>query len=118
MGKNEEEVFAITEQPPDGAYIYGQYLEGCRWDRNVHLLADSEPKTLFTQFPLMVIIPESNRVKPKSGFYDCPCYRVLTRIGQLSTTGHSTNFVMNMEIPSDQPQDTWIRAGVALFLAL
>jgi len=45
-------------------------------------------------------------------------YKVLSRTGTLSTTGHSTNFVMYMEIPSKEEEDIWIRAGVAVFLAL
>ena len=94
------------------------FLEGARWDYENHLVADSYAKELFVNFPLLLIVPQADRAKPKTGIYDCPCYRILTRIGMLSTTGHSTNFVMTIELPSDCPQDTWIRAGVALFLAL
>jgi dynein heavy chain len=43
---------------------------------------------------------------------------VVSRRGTLSTTGHSTNFVMFFEIPSNQEEDIWVRAGVAAFLAL
>ena len=52
------------------------------------------------------------------GLYQCPLYKVLTRAGVLLTTGHSTNYVMNMEINTEMTQDHWIRAGVAMFLAL
>jgi len=94
------------------------YLEGCKWDFSTHKLGESDPKKLFVDMPLLNLIPESERAKPETGIYDCPIYKVLSRTGTLSTTGHSTNFVMWFEIPSDEEQDIWIRAGVAGILAL
>jgi len=64
------------------------------------------------------LVPVAERAKPQSGIYECPVYKVLSRTGTLSTTGHSTNFVMWFEIPSSETQDIWIRAGVAAFLSL
>jgi len=118
----------ITFKPEDGCYIRGLFLEGARWDPLIQSLNDSVPKQLYTSFPILHLDPEQYRKDPTSGIYRCPVYKVLSRKGTLSTTGHSTNFIMWIEIPSKRDdfvnnigkadQGTWIRAGVAAFCSL
>ncbi len=108
----------ITEKPELGIYIYGCFMEGARWNYNTHLLDKSNPKELYIDFPIMHLIPSYKRVPPKTGVYNCPLYKVLSRKGTLSTTGHSTNFVLMLEIPTDLLESVWIKAGVAMFLSL
>lgn len=108
----------VTEKPEHGCLIYGLYIEGCKWNYNSHMLDESDPKKLFVEMPMLHLAPVEDRVVPKTGIYRAPLYKVLSRTGTLSTTGHSTNFVIFMEIPTDKEQEYWIRAGVAGFLAL
>ena len=108
----------VTAKPEVGVFCYGLFIEGCRWNYDTHKLGDSEAKKLYVEMPLLHLLPTVDREIPKTGFYNCPVYKVLSRTGTLSTTGHSTNYVIMMELPSEDSQEKWIKAGVAAFLAL
>uniref|UniRef100_A0A8C3DXB0 Dynein axonemal heavy chain 12 n=1 Tax=Corvus moneduloides TaxID=1196302 RepID=A0A8C3DXB0_CORMO len=86
--------------PEDGVYIHGLFLDGARWDR-----AKSVAKSVKSD------IKESNA-------YVCPLYKTSERKGVLSTTGHSTNFVIALKLNTDQPVQHWIKRGVALLCQL
>ncbi|XP_074517159.1 dynein axonemal heavy chain 1 [Sebastes fasciatus] len=108
----------ITEKPHTGCYIHGLFLEGARWDNEAGQLTEARPKELHTDMAVIWLIPKPNRKPPTSGVYICPIYKTLTRAGTLSTTGHSTNYVMSVELPTDQSQRHWIKRGVALICSL
>jgi len=55
----------------------------------------------YLALPMMLLLPEADRKAPEKGIYNCPVYKVVSRRGTLSTTGHSTNFVMMFEMPSE-----------------
>ncbi|XP_061731227.1 dynein axonemal heavy chain 1 [Nerophis ophidion] len=108
----------IKEKPDTGCYINGLFIEGARWSNNDALLTESRPKELYTEMAAIWFIPTPNRKPPSSGIYICPIYKTLTRAGTLSTTGHSTNYVIAVELPTDQMPGHWIKRGVALICAL
>ena len=111
----------IKEKPKDGCYVYGMLLEGARWNYEEHILDESLPKELYTDVPLIWFLPKDSSKDEgsnKEGIYNCPVYKVLTRYGTLSTTGHSTNFVLFIELPTREKESKWIKAGVAGFLSL
>jgi dynein heavy chain, axonemal len=104
--------------PEDGCCISGLFMEGARWDQQAHVIAESRPKELFTVFPVVWLKPKQHRKQPVDGVYECPVYKTLTRAGTLSTTGHSTNFIMDLEVNSSHTPTHWINRGVALVCSL
>ena len=48
--------------------------------------------------------------------YACPLYVTPARCGTLSTTGHSTNHVCDLELPARAAPEFWARRGTALLL--
>lgn len=119
---------SITAKPENGAFIRGLFLEGARWDPALKSLNDSLPKQLYTELPVILLDPIKDRRPTEAGVYRLPIYKILSRAGVLATTGHSTNFVMWMEVPSNRTdiknnlgeadQKEWIMGGVAAFCSL
>uniref|UniRef100_A0A672RMC2 Dynein heavy chain C-terminal domain-containing protein n=1 Tax=Sinocyclocheilus grahami TaxID=75366 RepID=A0A672RMC2_SINGR len=111
--------FKLTEGPEIGCFVHGLYLEGARWDAETGQFAESRPKELYKEMAVIWMVPVPNRKPPQSGIYVCPIYKTLTRAGTLSTTGgHSPNYVIAVELPTDRTQGHWVKQGVALICDL
>ena len=107
-----------TVAPDDGVYTIGLYVEGAKWDWDTWQIGESDPKVLFTPAPMTWIQPIKIKDLPVYPLYNCPVYKISTRKGTLSTTGHSTNFVMFVRMPTDTPPAHWVKRGMAMLTQL
>ena len=106
------------EAPKDGIYVHGLFLEGCSWDRQRRLLCERTPKVLNADAPTMWLRPTKVEDLLEEQTYKCPVYRTADRRGVLATTGHSTNFLMMMDMPTDQSEEHWTMQGVSMLCSL
>uniref|UniRef100_A0A1I8GGQ9 DHC_N2 domain-containing protein n=1 Tax=Macrostomum lignano TaxID=282301 RepID=A0A1I8GGQ9_9PLAT len=101
------------ERPEDGVLVHGLFTDGFRFDCETMRAALSHHNVMLDVLPMLHMQPKMD-FTPDPSHYISPLYKTKVRAGVLSTTGHSTNFVVSVPLPSDKPQDFWINMGAAL----
>jgi dynein heavy chain len=106
-----------TSPPDDGAFTHGLFIEGARMNDEVKL-DEALPKVLYAPMVVVKLVPAVADQLSVYPHFECPCYRTAERRGVLATTGHSSNFVMFLRIPTEYTKAHWICRGVALLCSL
>ncbi|KAM3930843.1 dynein axonemal heavy chain 14 [Leptodactylus fuscus] len=115
-------VFQEASSPQEGVLVFGLYLDSAQWNPDTQVLEECEQRERFYPLPQIHFIPhvvDTGFVHTDGGdnpvyMYDCPLYRTPQRAGTLSSTGHSTNFITAVMLPSLVHPNHWIRRGAAL----
>merc|ERR1719493_439080 len=124
-----------------GVLIFGLFIDGAGWDGVNNTLQDLPPGVRFSSLPEVHLVPirtdlvqsarnsittsttgktttsSPSRTPPPTvtPIYSCPLYRTPLRTGTMSSTGHSTNYVMCIDIPIEgYSSDYWVSRGTAL----
>lgn len=84
----------------NGVFIYGLYIEGCKYQFDKRKLGDSSPGVMFTESPIILFTPTEEYVYDKAD-YKMPLYKTIDRAGELSTTGQSTNYICSIDCKTD-----------------
>ncbi|CRK89849.1 CLUMA_CG003435, isoform A [Clunio marinus] len=102
--------------PENGIYVHGLFIEAGKWDGKKGGLCEPNLGQLAAPLPVLWLKP-SLEVEVGNR-YESPLYKTPIRAGVLSTTGHSTNFVLSILLDSQKPPDFWILRGTALVTLL
>lgn len=110
------------------------FIEGARWNADRSVLDEQLPRILVEQMPMVHFVVQSfflNRFQNlyadifyfqpilKSQLainkrYECPLYKTSERRGILSTTGHSTNYIAALLLPTHVTASHWTKRATAL----
>lgn len=104
--------------PAEGIHVKGMYMEGFKWDAEKKMLGESDPKVLFADCPMIWFKPCRKVDFVTHGVYRAPLYRTMERKGVLATTGHSTNFVLKVSLPTNLSPSHWTKRGAAMICSL
>ncbi|KAF6298410.1 dynein axonemal heavy chain 17 [Rhinolophus ferrumequinum] len=104
--KNRED---MTAPPREGAYVYGLFMEGARWDTQTGVITEARLKELTPAVPVIFIkaIPV-DRMETKN-VYECPVYKTRLR---------GPTYVWTFNLKTKEKAAKWILAGVALLLQI
>jgi dynein heavy chain, axonemal len=93
-------------------------MEGARWGKEKRDVDESEAKVLYTNAPMVHFSPIKKSEISSANRFACPLFKTPDRKGVLMTTGHSTNYVCDIKLPTNVPAAHWVKRGVAMLLSI
>ncbi|KAH8363782.1 hypothetical protein KR200_006735, partial [Drosophila serrata] len=110
---NDQKLYGTLPESTDAIiHVHGIFIEAARWDLSQGGLCDANFGELYTRMPVVRFKP-CLEIAPIVR-YEAPVYKTQQRSGVLSTTGHSTNFILSILLQSDNDPEFWIMRGTAL----
>jgi len=104
----------VADLPESGVNIHGTFIEGAKWDFKRKQVDDMDHKVPISRFPIVWLEPVLEEELKRDRMYECPLYKTSQRRGELTTTGHSTNFIMYLLVASEVNPEHWVRRGTAM----
>ncbi|KAM4626866.1 dynein axonemal heavy chain 11-like [Discoglossus pictus] len=106
MKKYKEE---FSQPAREGAYIYGLYLEGARWDVQCGHIAEARVKAPTPVMPVIFVRAIPNDRQETRNIYECPVYKTKLR---------GSTYIWAFHLKTKERPSKWILAGVALLLSV
>ncbi|XP_071882010.1 dynein axonemal heavy chain 9 isoform X5 [Anas platyrhynchos] len=104
--KNRED---FASPPREGAYVYGLFMEGARWDAQAGIITDARLKELTPAMPVIFIKAIPADKQDTRSVYPCPVYKTRQR---------GPTYVWTFNLKTRENPSKWVLAGVALLLQI
>uniref|UniRef100_A0A4W6EXC9 Dynein axonemal heavy chain 11 n=1 Tax=Lates calcarifer TaxID=8187 RepID=A0A4W6EXC9_LATCA len=93
----------------EGAYVYGLYMEGARWDTQAGVISEARLKELTPPMPVISVRAVPNDRQETRNIYECPLYKTKIR---------GPTYVWTFSLKTRERPAKWVLAGVALLLSV
>nr|XP_054595116.1 dynein axonemal heavy chain 11 [Nothobranchius furzeri] len=93
----------------EGAYVYGLYMEGARWDIQTGVITEARLKELTPSMPVISVRAVPNDRQETRNIYECPLYKTKIR---------GPTYVWTFSLKTKERPAKWVLAGVALLLSV
>eukprot|EP00064_Thunnus_orientalis_P009532 superscaffoldBa00001216_g9556 len=93
----------------EGAYVYGLYMEGARWDTQAGVITEARLKDLTPSMPVISVRAVPNDRHETRNIYECPLYKTKIR---------GPTYVWTFNLKTRERPAKWVLAGVALLLSV
>uniref|UniRef100_A0A3Q3L381 Dynein axonemal heavy chain 11 n=1 Tax=Labrus bergylta TaxID=56723 RepID=A0A3Q3L381_9LABR len=93
----------------EGAYVYGLYMEGARWDTQAGVITEARLKELTPAMPVISVRAVPNDRQETRNIYECPLYKTKIR---------GPTYVWTFSLKTRERPAKWVLAGVALLLSV
>ncbi|CAK9199554.1 unnamed protein product [Sphagnum troendelagicum] len=105
----------IVEEPKEGIFVKGLYLEGAGWDPVNDCLTEPKAMELIVPMPIILFKPVPNKKKQPKGLYACPLYLYPIRTGTRERPSYMLMIYLKV---GERDSDYWVKRGTALLLSL
>ncbi|XP_062853793.1 dynein axonemal heavy chain 11 isoform X2 [Trichomycterus rosablanca] len=99
----------FNQSAREGAYIYGLYMEGARWDIHNGTITEARLKELTPCMPVIAVRAVPNDRQETRNIYECPVYKTKLR---------ANTYVWTFNLKTRERPAKWILAGVALLFSV
>ncbi|XP_071376580.1 dynein axonemal heavy chain 11 [Centroberyx affinis] len=93
----------------EGAYVYGLYMEGARWDTQAGVITEARLKELTPAMPVISVRAVPSDRQETRNIYECPLYKTKIR---------GPTYVWTFSLKTRERPAKWVLAGVALLLSV
>jgi dynein heavy chain len=109
----------FSSAPREGAYIYGLFMAGARWDTQTGLIQEARLKELCPPMPVIFCKAIPIDKQDLRGTYNCPTFKTVERgrAKEAVAVGLCPGFVTYFDLKTKLHPNKWVLAGCAMTLS-